>query len=73
MKHLPTSRADGHPPTIVQQPTKGLEELRDYYAMSDIFLLLSVSESIALVVYEAMAAGLLVITTDVGGQSEIVM
>lgn len=72
LKSLPTSRADGHPLTVVQPPTKGLEELRDYYAMSDIFLLPSVNEGIALVVYEAMAAGLLVITTDVGGQREIV-
>lgn len=56
----------------VQPPATGLEELRDFYAMSDVFLLPSVNEGIALVVYEAMASGLLVITTDVGGQGELV-
>lgn len=56
----------------VQPPATGLKELRDFYAMSDVFLLPSVNEGIALVVYEAMASGLLVITTDVGGQGELV-
>lgn len=58
---------------VVQPPVAGLEELRDYYAMSDVFLLPSVNEGIALVVYEAMADGLLVISTDVGGQREVVL
>lgn len=57
---------------VIQPPATGLEELRDFYAMSDVFLLPSVNEGIALVVYEAMAAGLLVMTTDVGGQKELV-
>lgn len=57
---------------VVHPPATGLEELRDFYAMSDVFVLPSVNEGIALVVYEAMAEGLLVITTDVGGQRELV-
>lgn len=56
----------------VQPPAYGLKELRNYYAMSDVFLLPSVNEGIALVVYEAMADGLLVISTDVGGQKEVI-
>lgn len=68
-------KLEGSPSTFVvlQSPVTGLEELRDYYAMSDVFLLPSVNEGIALVVYEAMADGLLVVTTDVGGQREVVM
>lgn len=69
---LSTQTADNSTFVVVQPPATGLEELRDFYAMSDIFLLLSVNEGIALVVYEAMADGLLVMTTDVGGQREIV-
>lgn len=57
---------------VVEPPATGIEELRDYYAMSDIFLLPSVNEGIALVLYEAMADGLLVMATDVGGQHELV-
>lgn len=57
---------------MVRPPAAGISELRDYYAMSDVLLLPSVNEGIALVLYEAMAAGLLVITTDVGGQRELV-
>lgn len=56
----------------VVQPARNLLQMRDYYAMSDVLLLPSVNEGIALVLYEAMAAGLLVITTDVGGQRELV-
>lgn len=57
---------------LVRPPAAGISEIRDYYAMSDILLLPSVNEGIALVLYEAMAAGLLVLTTDVGGQKELV-
>lgn len=63
----------GRDPRITLQPSAvGLDQLRDYYAMADIFLLPSVNEGIALVLYEAMAAGLLVMSTDVGGQKELI-
>lgn len=57
---------------ILRPPAVGLAELRNYYAMSDIFLLPSTNEGIALVLYEAMASGLLVMGTDVGGQKELI-
>lgn len=57
---------------ILQPPAVGLDQLRDYYAMADVFLLPSNNEGIALVLYEAMAAGLLVMGTDVGGQNELI-
>jgi glycosyltransferase involved in cell wall biosynthesis len=41
-------------------------------AAADVFLLPSVREGIAVTVYEAMASGLPVIASDVGGQSELV-
>lgn len=66
----PTTR--NGPRVLIRPPAKGLVELREYYALSDIFLLPSVNEGIALVVYEAMASGLLVIATDVGGQKEVI-
>lgn len=57
---------------IIQPPAVGLAELRNYYAMADIFLLPSSNEGVALVLYEAMAAGMLVMATDVGGQKELI-
>lgn len=70
--HLSTPSNEKLPRVVISPPAQGLLELRDYYALSDVFLLPSVNEGIALVVYEAMAGGVLVITTDVGGQKEIV-
>lgn len=60
------------PQVILQPPAVGMLQMRNYYAMSDIFLLPSNNEGIALVLYEAMAAGMLVMGTDVGGQKELV-
>lgn len=57
---------------LLRPPAAGLQEMRDYYAMADILLLPSTKEGIALVLYEAMAAGLLVMSTDVGGQKELI-
>ena len=71
-KDLPRTDPDGKPFVVVRPPADGLSGLRDYYAAADVFLLPSINEGIALVVYEAMAAGALVMTTDVGGQKEIV-
>lgn len=66
-------KLQGRDPTIIiQPPAVGIAELRNYYAMADIFLLPSSNEGIALVLYEAMAAGLLVMGTDVGGQKELI-
>lgn len=70
--HLSTPSNEKLPRVVISPPAQGLLELRDYYALSEVFLLPSVNEGIALVVYEAMAGGVLVITTDVGGQKEIV-
>jgi len=53
-------------------PVTDAAALAAYYAASDVLLLPSANEGVALVVYEAMAAGLLVMTTDVGGQAEVV-
>lgn len=57
---------------IIRPSAHGLVGLREYYAASDVLVLPSVNEGIALVIYEAMAAGVLVIATDVGGQKEVV-
>ena len=70
--NLKRETKDGKQFVITKPPALGIEELRNYYAMSDVLLLPSINEGIALVIYEAMAAGLLVITTDVGGQRELV-
>ncbi|KAI0562749.1 Transferase [Gracilaria domingensis] len=72
LESLPELGADGNRVVIVKPPAYGLGEMRKYYAMSDIFLLPSVNEGIALVLYEAMASGMLVMSTDVGGQRELI-
>lgn len=64
--------ANTHNVAIIKPPASTPDEMAAYYAAADVFLLPSVNEGIALVLYEAMAAGLLVIATDVGGQSEVV-
>lgn len=46
--------------------------LRDAFRASDLLFLPSEAEGIALVLYEAMAAGLAVLASDVGGQAELV-
>lgn len=72
LNQLPKLRPDGKPLVTIHPPADGLKQMGLYYAASDVFLLPSINEGIALVLYEAMAAGVLVITTDVGGQKEIV-
>lgn len=41
------------------------------YAPADVLLLPSVNECIALILYEAMASGLVVVATDIRGQREL--
>ncbi len=47
--------------------------MQAYYDIADILLLPSAYEGISLAVYEAMAMGLPVVASDVGGQSELVV
>ncbi|MGK7950228.1 MAG: glycosyltransferase [Xenococcaceae cyanobacterium] len=48
------------------------EEMIGYYSASDIFLLPSEYEGISLAIYEAMAMGLPIVASDVGGQKELI-
>ena len=48
------------------------EELKAIYRDADIFILPSLTEGIPKVIYEAMAFGLPIISTDVGGISDII-
>nr|WP_256586834.1 glycosyltransferase family 4 protein [Pseudomonas sp. A46] len=48
------------------------EGVREWFQAADIFFLPSAAEGIALVLYEAMAAGVAVVAAKVGGQAELV-
>lgn len=48
------------------------DELPNYYRCADIFVLPSLSEGLSNVIMEAMACGLPVVATDVGGNSELI-
>lgn len=52
--------------------TRPAERVREAMAAGDILLLPSAREGIALVLYEAMAMGLVPVAADVGGQRELV-
>jgi len=56
---------------IIMDPSSDSREMGKYYAHADILLLPSRNEGIALVLYEAMASGLLVVSTNEGGQNEL--
>lgn len=48
------------------------DAVRDHYRWGDVFLLPSAHESFGMVLLEALASGLPCVTTDTGGQSEVV-
>ncbi len=48
------------------------DDVPDWLSRADLFVLSSVSEGICLTLLEAMAAGLPVVATDVGGNREVV-
>lgn len=48
------------------------EDVRPYYKIADVTLITSLSEGITLTTYESLSMGTPVITSDVGGQKELV-
>lgn len=48
------------------------KDIRQYYKMSDVTVICSLSEGITLTTYESLSMNVPVITSDVGGQSEVV-
>jgi glycosyltransferase involved in cell wall biosynthesis len=48
------------------------KDTRPYYAASDLFLITSIKEGLAITTFEAMLMGLPVVSSDVGGQNELV-
>ncbi|MEM1369620.1 MAG: glycosyltransferase [Cyanobacteria bacterium P01_H01_bin.15] len=53
-------------------PPASAEEMRGFYAASDMLLLPSGYEGISLAIYEAMGMGLPIVASAVGGQAELV-
>jgi glycosyltransferase involved in cell wall biosynthesis len=59
--------------TVHHGLTSGSAELRTLYAAADAFVLPTLADCFSIAAIEAMAAGLPVLTTDVGGISDIVV
>jgi len=57
---------------VVMLGAVSIEGMRELYAASDILFLPSEMEGIALTIFEAMAMGIVPVSADVGGQSELV-
>jgi glycosyltransferase involved in cell wall biosynthesis len=62
----------GNPRSVKMLGSVDLDEMRLVMSASDLLLLPSRSEGIALVLYEAMSMGVVPVATDVGGQNELV-
>lgn len=54
------------------QLTGNVDDVENYFARSDLFALCSTYEGLPLVILEAMAAGLPIISTDVGGVKDVI-
>ena len=52
--------------------TGSVSNTEDYYAVSDCFLLASYREALPMTAVEAIASGLSIVTTNVGGMKDIV-
>ena len=68
-KFIASNRLDAHVRLLGKQPP---DIVADLMSAADVCFLPSKHEGIALVAYEAMAHGCLVVSTDVGGQRELV-
>src|ERR1022692_3130938 len=62
----------GHPSSVKMLGALDLDEMRLVMSASDLLLLPSREEGIALVLFEAMSMGAVPVATDVGGQRELV-
>ncbi len=49
-----------------------VDEMRPYYKVSDVTLICSLKEGLALTAYESLSMGVPVVSSDVGGQSELI-
>lgn len=61
----------GHPRTVRMIGPVDLDEMRLVMSASDLLMLPSQSEGIAIVLFEAMSMGVVPVATDVGGQGEL--
>lgn len=57
---------------IIFTGMKDSSQTKQYYKMSDVSVICSFSEGLALTAYESLAMGVPVVTSDVGGQSELI-